>query len=191
MSGSRSADALVIIDGPEDGAEFAINRTPLYAGSDSHCEVVIRLDDAVTLRHARFTVESDGYRVRSATGAPIFVNGKRAGMIRSRVAGNGDRIKLGNTSLTIECCGGGLASRSHGIGSASDLAWAVRIVVRNLGRALSWSARMLWDVYRMFFSSWLILVAAAIVLYFAVPQVRYWVDGAVNWIRNTLGAFLA
>jgi hypothetical protein len=129
-------DAIVVIHGPEDGAEYPIVRAPFYIGSDPSCAVNIRLDEAVRPFHAYVTAVPEGYRVRRFDTEPVYVDGKGTGRFRSRVVRSGGQIQVGNTLLCVECALDGLASRSYGVGTESDLIWAIRRVTRGVFRSV-------------------------------------------------------
>lgn len=131
-------DMLEIINGPEDGTEFPINRAPVIVGSDLDCAVNVRLDDFVQHHHARLTAVSDGYRVRKIRGGNLAVDGRQAGMIRSRVLREGNVLQVGNTELYLRCAPDGLAKRSRGLPTESDLVWCVRLLGSKLWEALWW-----------------------------------------------------
>ena len=126
MKESGVPDSLTVINGPEDGAEFSIVRVPAAIGQDPSCSILIRLDRLVQPIHAHLTAVSEGYRVRCATRAPVWVNGLRGGRARSRILRHGDRLTIGNTELILECAPDGLAHRSRGISTDGDLLWAVK-----------------------------------------------------------------
>lgn len=123
-------DTIMIINGPEDGTEFFVSRAPILVGTDPTCGVNIRLDANVQPVQAQLTPVGEGYRVRSNSNAPVYVNGKRAGGVRSRVLRPGDKLRVGHTLLALQCAPDGLASRSRGLVLESDLAWALRKGVR-------------------------------------------------------------
>ena len=125
MRPSGTPDCFCIINGPEDGAEYPIHRVPFTMGSDFKCAVNPRLDKTVHDEQARVTVVSDGYRVRSIRGLPVYVNGKRTGGILSRIVRNGDIVQLGHTLITLDCAPDGLVSRSQGIDYENDFVWAI------------------------------------------------------------------
>ena len=126
MSAFDSTDSFVVVNGPEDGTEFPVVRSPFSIGRDASCTVNVRLDKAVRDIHAHVAVASDGYRIRRADAAPVYVNGRRTGMVRSRVARSGDLVQIGQTVLALDCTPDGLASRSHGIVTENDVVWAAR-----------------------------------------------------------------
>ena len=116
MSDARNADAFIVVNGPEDGAEFTVTRSPFEMGSGSMCAIFLRLDNAIDERHAHILAESNGYRIRALGPGPVFVDGKRASMVRSRIAKDGSYIQVGHTMLLVDCSCDGLAKRSRGRG---------------------------------------------------------------------------
>lgn len=134
----NAPDMLEIINGPEDGTEFPINRAPVIVGSDIGCAVNVRLDETVQLQHARLTAVGDGYRVRKIRGGHLAVGGKKAGMVRSRILREGHILQVGNTELYLRCASDGLAKRSRGLPMESDLVWFIRILGGQCWGALRW-----------------------------------------------------
>jgi len=65
-------DTFEVIDGPGDGTEYPITRTPVDIGSDPECAVLVQCDPRVHQFHARVTVVSEGYRIRTYTEAPCM-----------------------------------------------------------------------------------------------------------------------
>lgn len=195
MIGSDYADVFEVVNGPEDGAEFPVPRTPVDIGSDPGCGVHISLDPDVKWFHARVTVVSDGYRVRRLTGGPVYVNGKRAGVIRSRIARNGGIVQVGNTELALRCASGGLAGRSVGLPSESDLGWLLRIIFRKTGFAARVIYRGLRALLGRFFWWLVILGGAGTAMWFFRPalfyrlwyQLQYWFDYLQYTVRGWIG----
>lgn len=181
-------DSLTVVNGPEDGTEFSLTRSPFTIGHDASCTVCLRLDNDIEKIHVRVTAAGDGYRVRCATGKPVEVNDRRAGKIRSRILRSGQFLKVGHTELVLECAPDGLAGRSRGIVHESDWAWAFRTavsgsfaLVRGLVRA---SAALLRWLRRR---KQAVAAALFVVLYFFVPSFRtlvlYWAGRALELFR--------
>ena len=165
MRASGEPDAFVVVNGPEDGAEFPVVRAPFHIGFDPSCAVNIRLDTAVRGFGALVTAVSDGYRIRRTDRSPVYVNGKRAGAFRSRIVRSGGSIQIGHTLLCLECSADGLARRSHGIVSESDFGWAVQRVLVGIFRA---GVRLFGGVLRIvgrILTSWLAMAAIVFLLY--------------------------
>ena len=164
MKIQKSNDYLAIINGPEDGTEFALITTPVFVGSDATCEANIRLDHTVQGVHARLTPVSKGYRVRSAGSAPVYVDGRRVGVVRSRKLQSGGSLKVGHTSLLLECGNNGLAANSSHSGVGDDIAWALKTVGE---RALATAGSLLRKGRGKF------IFAAVVLLLLAVPSARH------------------
>lgn len=167
-------DQFEVVNGPEDGTAFPITRTPVDIGSDPGCAVFLRFDKNVKAFHARVTVVSEGYRIRRKSNAPILVNGKRAGLVWSRIVRSGGIVRVGDTELVLQCAREGLASRSFGLPSESDLGWALRLLFRESMLALRAPRRILLAFLGRFF--WLFVVAAI-----AVGALAYFRPGALQW----------
>lgn len=182
-------DTFVVVNGPEDGAEFPVMRAPFYIGQDPSCAINIRLDTGVREYNALVTAVSEGYRVRRMDRSPVYVDGRRAGLFRSRIVRSGGSVQVGNTLLFLECSPDGLARRSHGIVSESDFGWAIQQglvgVVRGTGRLINGALR----IFGRLLTSWMALFAMAILLYFFWPWFHYTVNRLV-WMlySRVLGA---
>lgn len=129
-------DRFEVVNGPEDGTEFPIMRTPVDIGSDAGCGIFLRLDPEVRHVHARVTVVAEGYRIRRVGNNGVWVNGRRAGIMRSRIARNGDVVRIGGTDLCFVAAPEGLASRSYGLPHESDLGWALRLFSGGFARLI-------------------------------------------------------
>lgn len=184
------ADVFSIVNGPEDGTEFPISRSPFHIGSDPRCLVHVALDESVAPHHAYVTVVEDGYRVRAAeASAALYVDGKRVGGVRSRVVRHGGLIQVGSTLICVECAPDGLASRSRGLVSESDAAYVIR---HTLGHGLRAAAdlcrRLGWTLIALLRRPLVWTVLAAIV-YLASGTVRNWVNYTLRyglWWLGTL-----
>jgi hypothetical protein len=196
-------DTLIIINGPEDGTEFPLTRSPLQIGMDSSCVGNIRLDASVQPVHARVSAVSNGYRIRAIAGK-TWVNGKRVGAVRSRILRKGDLLRVGQTSMCLECAPGGLASRSQGIQTESDYVWALRQGVSGLWALLRGSASTVGRIGDMrgagnvvvrrlvrWIMMLVILYVAYRVLYQVCPPVRNLLDWGVYYIRYFLYSIIA
>lgn len=163
---------------------FSLTRAPFDIGADPGCAVHLQCDQTVRPIHARVTVVSDGYRVRRRKGWPVWVNGKRAGAVRSRVMRHGDIVQVGGTQLCLQCVAGGLASRTRGLVSESDLGWALRLFFGGLRGGARRTGRFL----RRLAGKTLVwgLLAAAVIG--AVALFRPWwarqaLDMVIYWFR--------
>ncbi len=139
MNFMPTPDCLEVINGPEDGSEFPIIRTPIDVGADPLCALNLCLDQKIADQHARITVVSEGYRVRRLDKAPVWVNGEPTGMVYSRILRPGNILKLGDTELIFRCSPDGLAMRSRGVTTEGDLVWALKLVKKRIGYAV-WQA---------------------------------------------------
>lgn len=169
-------DMLEIINGPEDGTEFPINRAPLIIGSDRSCEINVRLDEAVQRYHVRLTAVGDGYRVRKIHGGNLAVNGKAAGVIRSRVLREGSVLTVGNTEFFLRCAPDGLARRSRGLPVENDIVWTIRVMARKLWGAAWWVGTLSGGTSRFVRGLVILFVLASVAGYFRPSlsgEVRY------------------
>lgn len=182
MRAAGQPDAFVVINGPEDGAEHTVVRAPFHVGSDEGCNVLIRLDKSVQRCHALVTVVSQGYRVRRLGSAPVRVNGKRAGMLRSRIVRNGGILNVGHTQLALDCAPDGLAHRSQGIVSESDFGWVAQRSAHFAWKGLRHTASFAISLFGRIVSSWLALFAVLFLVYFFVPPIRQLVNDAFYWV---------
>lgn len=170
-------DMLEIINGPEDGTEFPINRAPVIVGSDQGCAVNVRLDENVQRFHARLTAVGDGYRVRRIRGGALTVNGKAAGVIRSRVLRHGGVLCVGRTELYLRCAPDGLAKRSRGLPTENDLAWLIRVLGRKGWDGVLWLTNRSGRGSRFWRFLLVVFLAAAAVGYFrpgALAELQYY-----------------
>jgi hypothetical protein len=124
--GITAQDRLEVINGPEDGIDFPLARSPLDLGSAPSCAVQLRLDNRIRPHQVRISAVADGYRVRRMEPGVVRAAGRRVGFIRSRIVRSGEVLQVGNTQLHLHCEPEGLASRSVGLASESDLGWFCR-----------------------------------------------------------------
>lgn len=190
MRAAGQADCFIVVNGPEDGTEHPIVRAPLYIGSDATCGIVIRLDKDVGSRHAFVTVVSEGYRFRSVEGHPVFVDGKRAGALRSRIARHGGVVQIGHTLLAIDCASDGLAQRSRGIASESDLGWALQIVARKGWKLLRRTVGAFGALLSRLLTSWVVIAALLFLLYLFWPRFNAWIDDSFWWLIGRIRSIL-
>lgn len=185
-------DHFEIVNGPEDGTRFPIGRTPVDMGGDGSCGIFIALDNDVKRFHARVTVVSDGYRIRRLSGAgPVYVNGKRAGLIRSRIVRHAGVVRVGNTELCLLAAPEGLASRSYGLPTESDAAWLLRLLGAQVLDFLQWARRVLIGTAGFLLRHWMLTLAILAFLswlrsdlfWAAVNAVRYF----LYWLRWRVG----
>ncbi len=189
MSTATGHDTLTVLNGPEDGTEFALTNRAFSIGAENQCAVNIRLDRLVREVHARAEVISEGYRLRSARGAKLFVNGQAVGAIRSRVAKHGDILRAGGTELVLSCRAEGLAGRSRGLRRQSDWLWTLR----ETWRVGSYAVRSVMGVMRgsVRFARRHVLLCTAIAIliaYVMLPEFRAWGNSFLVRARD-LGLF--
>lgn len=186
-------DMLEIINGPEDGTEFPINRAPLIVGSDFSCEINVRLDESVQRYHARLTAVGDGYRVRKIHGGNLAVNGKSAGVIRSRVLREGNILTVGKTEFYLRCAPDGLARRSRGLPVENDVVWTLRVLARKLWDGAWWIGTLSGGTSRFVRGLAILFVVAIVAGYFRpgiISEIQYFVSQGWDSIRQLLAPFL-
>lgn len=186
-------DVLEIINGPEDGTEFPISRAPVIIGSDQGCAVNVRLDEAVQQFHARLTAVGDGYRVRKIHGGNLTVNGKSAGLIRSRILREGGVLCAGNTEIYLRCAPDGLAKRSRGLPTESDLVWLFRVLVRKLWDVIWWAGQFSGGrsrFVRFLFAAFIIALVAGYFRPGLLAEIRYAVYQLRREVLEQLGPYL-
>ena len=111
-------------------------------------------------------------------GRGVFVDGKRAGTVRSRMLRDGGMVRVGHTVLVLDCAADGLASRSWGVGSESDLLWAGRQGVKSLYGAFRWMVGLLLRMAGPFARRWRrSLVIGVVLLCLVYPRFRYTLYG--------------
>ena len=184
MRASGHSDCLIVVNGPEDGVELPIVRAPMHIGNDPLCAAHVSLDSGVRPMHALVTAVSDGYRVRRVSTGPVYVDGKPAGTLRSRVVRTGGTIQVGETLMILECAVDGLARRSRGLVTESDFGWAVQQVLHRSTKTVQGVLRFAARLVGRILSSWLAIAAVLFLVYVFVPGVRAWVNGAA---RNLFG----
>jgi hypothetical protein len=184
---------LEIINGPEDGTEFPINRAPIIIGSDFSCEVNVRLDEAVQRFHARLTAVGDGYRVRKIHGGNLAVNGKSAGVIRSRVLREGSILTVGSTEFYLRCAPDGLARRSRGLPGENDLVWSLRLLLRKLWESAWWIGTLSGGMSRFVRGLSVLFILAVAAGYFRpgiISEIQYFASQGWDSILEFLAPFL-
>jgi len=181
MIASDDKDTLVVVNGPEDGNTFPILRSPLLVGTGQACTAALTLDQTVHPLQAKLTAVSDGYRVRSMSPAPVYIDGKRAGMYRSRVLRAGGDLKVGHTLITLRCAPGGLASRSRGIATDNDFLFALKALA---GGVLRTGKGLLTRHWRA------TLVLAVVAAFLYSPALRHVVLGYLGLIGGKISGLL-
>ena len=186
MSMLSAQDRLEIINGPEDGIDFPLSRSPLDLGSASACAVQLRLDNRVRQRQVRITVVADGYRVRRMEPGTVRAAGRRVGFIRSRILRPGEILQVGNTQLSLHCEPEGLASRSIGLPFESDITWLCRYAAGRIYRI----SRAVWKytAYAFWHHKILFSLGVLLLLYFLAPGfLRSIFYTLLAWVHLTLG----
>ncbi|MCF6286691.1 MAG: FHA domain-containing protein [Candidatus Hydrogenedentes bacterium] len=179
-------DMLEVINGPEDGTEFPISRAPVIIGMDLGCEVNVRLDEGIERFHARLTAVSDGYRVRKIRGGRLCVNGKRAGVLRSRILREGGILEVGNTEFCLKCASDGLAKRSRGLPAESDLVWTIQTFAKRLFGMLRPDARRRRSTFARLLRFVIFLFVAAMVVGYFWPDASAWVQWYIRHYANII-----
>lgn len=182
MRAGGQADCFVVVNGPEDGTEFPVVRSPFHIGHDTGCTVTLRLDKGIEDFHALVSVVSDGYRIRKARDKAIYVNGYAAGTLRSRIVRDGGMVQVGQTLLILDCSPDGLARRTHGLPTDSDLVWAIREAAKHAWSFLRSSAFAIIRLVRRIVTSWTAMIAIAFLVYVFWPPFRLTVNYYFWWV---------
>ena len=94
----EKAERLVVMDGEDVHAEIILRDPAILVGRSPDCDLVLR-DESVSWRHASVEKVSDGIRIRDlGSSNGTFLEGSR---IESAVAGPGDHVRLGRTTLQL------------------------------------------------------------------------------------------
>lgn len=176
MANKSHFDRIIVVNGPEDGTEFPIVRSPFTAGSDMSCAVHLSLDAKIMGQHAEFSVAPNCYSVRTLNvGSPAYINDKSAGAIRVRTAKDGDIIRMGNTLFRLDCVPEGLAARSEGVAIPTGTRVLLKLVFAKFpGLAKGFLRRILSTLWRRKFLTLIVGFVLAMILF---PVVRH----AVAW----------
>lgn len=179
MSVTFGADRFVAINGPEDGAEFPVTRSPFTIGNCHTNAVNVTLDQSVERLHCHVTVVSEGYLIRGMGKARVYVDGKRATPVRSRIVRAAGVVQVGQTLLSLETSPEGLASRSRGIGAVNDFRWALETFFSGFLSLLTGLFHVVYALAARLITSKIAVGAALIAAYVFVPQVNYVVRWAI------------
>jgi hypothetical protein len=153
-------------------------------GCDGSCGIFVALDPEVKRHHARVTVVSDGYRIRRLGGAgPVYVNGKRVGIIRSRIVRHAGIVRVGDTELCLLAAPEGLASRSYGLPTESDIAWLLRLLGAQVIDFAQWARRTVIGLLSFLSRHWF-MALMLLGFFFWLRTDIFW------WLFNTLGHYL-
>lgn len=174
-------DAFEIVNGPEDGVAFPLIRSPFNIGASADCAVYLNFDKKVFPEHARVNVVSNGYRIRSISGTPVYINEKRSGMVWARIARDGDIVRVGETSLCVVCAPDGLAKRSIGMPTDSNLVWLLRSLFSTFFKAGRLLYRLFFKMLTRFNRGALAVVVAVLILAWFQPQM---LRGVIYFVRG-------
>lgn len=191
MTAQGYADLLVVADGPEDGVEFPVIRTPFYIGHEPACDAELKLDGAVKNTHVRLTQARRGYRVRAVKGAKVQVNRRNVGVLRSRILRADGELLVGNTHLVLACAEQGLANEGRSPFKETDFAVLLGVFGQKLARLLSGSVSPVRKLGRLIGRHWFLsALALLIVLCVIFPGLRAYVlaylDGGMRWVKNLI-----
>jgi hypothetical protein len=188
MSAALGSDYIAIVNGPEDGKEFPLVRSPFQIGYQPTCAVCIELDRSVQPVHAQVQAVAGGYSIRPLTASQVLVDGKKVGMYRSRTLRPGRRMQVGKTMFVLRCSRDGLARKSRGLSIESDFRWALRRLSVSLAQ---FATSAFLTVPRLLVQNWKLgLIVALIVAMGVSPSFRgsviYYVQYAWNQLRQLL-----
>ncbi len=184
MDGDFS-DSFEIVGGPEDGISFPITRTPVTIGANADCAIFLNYDRSILPVHARVTVVSGGYRIRAAAGASVYINGRRSGVVWSRIARSGDIVRVGETHLCLVCAPDGLAGRSIGMPTESNFVWLFHAVAQQLQKVAAILFRLFFRTLSRVNRTLLTLMTIAIIVgYFRPGLVQSVINTARYWARH-------
>lgn len=187
-------DAFEVVNGPEDGTDFPVTRTPFDIGCDAGCGVMLRLDPEIKRYHARVTVVAEGYRIRRLANGPVWVDGRKVGIVRSRIVRSGGTVRVGGTDLCFVAAPEGLASRSYGMPTESDFGWALRLLLRKAGRFLPALLRFAQDSFGGTLKMIVPLAALLFVLNYFWPgilgEARDYAWRAYYFVRHYITVFI-
>lgn len=190
MRTAGSPDALIVINGPQDGTEFPLVDSELKIGQEPECAVKIPLDRNVQPVHAVATAAGEGYRIRAASGGALKVDGKSVGRFKSRLLKAGDVLTVGYTELVLEVAPDGMARRAKGIKVPSDIGWAFRGGFKGLFKLSDKFGRFLISIPKwMWRHKFLSIVGIVIAVQF-VPGLNQLVNPIINQIRSIISGLL-
>lgn len=184
MRTAGSADAFIIINGPQDGAEFPIVDNEVKIGQESDCAVKIQLDRNVQSLHAIASATGEGYRIRAASGAPLMVNGKSVGRMKSRLLRAGEVLTVGYTDLVLEISPDGVSRRSKGVKVQSDLSYALRGGFSGLFKVADWFGRTLVAIPQFMWRHKFITIIGFLIASQYIPGLSQYTGPIVDRIRS-------
>ena len=183
-------DTFVIVNGPEDGTAFPITQKRFHIGQEPGSHVTVRLDRSVQPFHADVSVVSDGYRFRAAGAAPVFVQNKKAGLLRSRIARHGDTVRVGHTLFCVDCSADGLATRSHGLPLENDAVYLAKAFSYELGRGALGFLGYFFGSLRRLLGSWVGVTIVLVLLYLFWPAFHWRVDYGARYLSTMASKLL-
>ena len=191
---NQITDQFEVLNGPEDGTQFPVTRTPVDIGTDPSCGIALRLDAKVKPHHARIAAISDGYRVRSLGAGSVRVNGKSAGATKSRVIRSGEILQVGNTQFCLQCASDGLAGRSRGLVTESDLAWVFWQLLKKFALVLRVTIRTVQSLPKKLMKHWFSVFLVVGIACFLKPDFpvwlfswgRYWFSYGWSYVQNLI-----
>lgn len=172
MIPATGSDVLEIVNGPEDGSEFPIVRSPVDLGNAPSCMVQARMDRSISGVLARATVVAEGYRIRRIGSGTLLVDGRRVGRIRSRILRNGGVLTAGDTEFMLITTTGGLASRSHGMPLENDAAWALRLLLHRAALLIRRTGGLIMGLLPSVSGGFIALVAMVCAALLLLPGLR-------------------
>jgi pSer/pThr/pTyr-binding forkhead associated (FHA) protein len=97
----KALDRLEIMNGPEDGRIFEINKPDMLIGRAEESDVFLGLDLFITRRHARLIAENGQYYILDLGGlnGTLLNNLQITGKTDIK---NGDMLSLGETKLKLK-----------------------------------------------------------------------------------------
>lgn len=180
-------DTLTVSSGPEDGMKFNITSTPVLVGRSPDCLINLQLDVTIQPEHAAIELGNGGYRVRRLTGAPVLVDGRRAGRIRSRSLNHGSVLRIGYTDFVMQYAEGGHAATGSPAWGEHDVAWALRSVLGVARGAAAFCFARAKNLARFAAAHWFwSLAILAAIAYVTLPPVREWAHHWVTQLRARL-----
>jgi hypothetical protein len=128
------------------------------------------------------SVVSDGYRIRKARNKPIYVDGRPAGALKSRIVRDGGMVQIGQTLLILDCSPDGLARRTHGIATDSDIVWALSEGATQVLSFVRRATSLVFRIVRRIVTSWTAMLAIAFLLYVFWRPFHLWTNYWFWWI---------
>ena len=184
MRTAGSPDAFIVINGPQDGAEFPIVDREVKIGQEHECAVRIQLDRNVQPLHAIATATGDGYRIRAASGTLLKVDGKSVGRLRSRLLKAGEVLTVGYTDLVLEIAPDGMARRSKGVKMPSDMTWAVRGMFKGLFGMTDKLGRFLMTIPKFMWRHKFLTIIGILIASQYIPGLNQIVSPIIDRIRS-------